>query len=90
MNHLTEEFANKVYDLLVNIGGAKESERIDFIYSHCIDTYGCCIEWRFQGKLGFGGKYKSTWNGVMCYSEDETTKRIKVIKELNEELKKLK
>ncbi len=49
---LTEEFANKVYDILVSEAGAIESERNDFIYHHCTDKYGCS-EWRFQGKLGF-------------------------------------
>jgi hypothetical protein len=71
---LTEEFANKVYDILVDEAGAREDERNEFIYHHCIDEFGC-QEWRFRGKLGFGGKYKSTWNGVTYYPEDETDEK---------------
>ena len=42
---LTEDFANKVYDILVKEAGAREEERKDFIYVHCIDKFGC-QEWR--------------------------------------------
>ena len=67
---LTEEFANKVYDILVAEAGAnpRESDRADFIYQHCKAENGC-LEYRFQGKLGFGGKYRSSWNGVTYYNE---------------------
>lgn len=85
---LDADKANKVYDLLVKHGGATELDRKSFIHSHCKDKYEC-TEWRFCGKLGFGGKYRSTWNGVTCYSEDETPERVKLIAFLNEELKKL-
>lgn len=81
--------ANNVYDLLVSIGGAEESERSSFIYFHCTDKYGC-DEWRFIGKLGFGGKYRSKTNRVDCYKEDETPERIILIEKLNSELKKIK
>jgi hypothetical protein len=80
--------AMKVYDLLVSIGGANEHERTDFVYHHCYSSTGC-NEWRFRGKLGFGGKYRSSWNGVTYYPEDETPEKIEVAKNLNEELKKL-
>lgn len=73
---------NKIYDLLVSVGGAREKERESFIYHH---TNGC-DEWRFQGKLGFGGKYRSRTNTVDCYLEDETPERTKIVKQLNEEL----
>lgn len=80
--------ANKVYDLLVSIGGADESDRSNFIYHHCTDKYGC-DEWRFSGKLGFGGKYRSKRNRVDCYKEDETPSRIDLINKLNSELEKI-
>jgi len=83
---MKEEKANKIYDLLVSIGGANESDRSDFIFHHCTSVYGCS-EYRFQGKLGFGGKYRSGWNGVTCYHETET-EEIRIVKELlNEKLK---
>ncbi len=43
-------------------------------------------EWRFQGKLGFGGKYYSGRNVVDCYTEDRDDKTTKIIEELNEKL----
>lgn len=81
--------ANNVYDLLVSIGGAEESERSSFIYHHCTSKDGC-DEWRFSGKLGFGGKYRSKRNRVDCYKEDETPSRIELIEKLNYELNKIK
>lgn len=81
--------ANNVYDLLVSIGGAFESHRSDFIYHHCTNKDGC-DEYRFMGKLGCGGKYRSKTNTVDCYTEDEIPSRIMLIEKLNSELKKLK
>lgn len=83
---MTEEKANNVYDLLVDIGGACESERDQFVYYHTKEK---CYEWRFSGKLGFGGKYRSKTNTVDCYVEDETKKRKKIMKELNDALAKI-
>lgn len=85
---LTTTKANKVYDLLVKIGGAWESDRDSFIYHHC-DVKDGCDEWRFAGKLGFGGKYRSRTNSVDCYKEDSNTERNKIITELNEALSKI-
>jgi len=85
---LTVEQANKVYDLLVSIGGAYEPDRESFIYHHCESKH-ICEEWRFQGKLGFGGKYRSESNMVDCYHEDINDETNKVINELNAELSKI-
>lgn len=85
-NNMTKEKANKVYDLLVSIGGAYEQDRDNFVITHTEDN---CDEWRFIGKLGFGGKYRSEDNTVDCYLEDETPERVKIINELNIELAKL-
>jgi len=85
---MTKEKANKIYGLLVSIGGAIETDRYNFIYHHTESKY-VCSEWRFCGKLGFGGKYRSGYNRVDCYREDETPERIKIIEELNKELSKL-
>lgn len=79
---MTTEEANKVYDLLVSIGGAYEPDRDNFVYHHTESKYGC-DEWRFSGKLGFGGKYRSGNNRVDFYREDETPERIKLRDELN-------
>lgn len=85
---LSKEKANKIYDLLVSIGGASEHERQSFVYHHCVDEYGC-MEWRFSGKLGFGGKYRSRLNRVTYYPESETPEMVEIKKQLDSELAKL-
>lgn len=85
---LTEERANKIFDILVAEAGASENDRDDFVYHHCIDKDGC-REYRFQGKLGFGGKYRSTWNGVTYYPEDETPDKKAIAEKVNELLKEI-
>lgn len=87
--HLTPEFANKVYDILVTYGGAVERDRSSFIYHHCEDKYGC-MEWRFCGKLGFGGKYRSQNNRVTMYSEDRNPEREKLKENIDLKLSLLK
>lgn len=86
---MTIEEANKVYDILVKISGSREYWRDTFIYDHVIDRNEC-TEWRFQGKLGFGGKYRSRTNTVDCYKEDETSETLEIMRKTNEELSKLK
>lgn len=85
---LTEERANKIFDILVAEAGARENDRYDFVYHHCTCEYGC-REYRFQGKLGFGGKYRSTWNGVTYYPENETPEIKAIAEKVNELLKEI-
>lgn len=85
---MTKEKANKVYDLLVSIGGAYEPDRDSFLYFHTEYKYETS-EWRFSGKLGFGGKYRKATNSVDCYREDATPERVKLMNELNEALSKI-
>jgi len=88
---LSADIANKVYDILVEIG-ASETMRKAFVWTHTKDENQ--LEWRFQGKLGFGGKFWNEWSyleekpkwRVSCYSEDETSKREKIIEETNTKL----
>ena len=77
-----------VFNLLAPIGGAHESMRADFVYHHARSNPPC-DEYRFQGKLGFGGKYRRKTNTVDCYYEDETPDRRAIIERLNAELAKL-
>lgn len=74
--------AQKIYDLLVSLGGASEMMRDSFIYHHCEAEYGCG-EWRFQGKLGYGGKYYSRTNRVDSYIKDRTQEGEDIIEKLN-------
>lgn len=82
---LTIEIANKIYDILVKEAGAPECYRDNFVY---VESKENCHEYRFQGDLGFGGKF---WNDdnkwyVACYAEDETPERLKIIETTNKEL----
>lgn len=79
--------AERVYSLLVSIGGAAEMMRGAFVSTH---AEGDCQEWRFGGKLGFGGKYRAERNQVDYYSEDDVPETRAVARELNEALAKLK
>ena len=79
---MTKDSANKIYDVLVKYAGAHEDWRNNFVYCHAVDKYGC-QEYRFQGDLGFGGKYYSGRNKVSAYSEDLTPKREKQIDKVN-------
>lgn len=82
--------ANEVYDILVKEAGAPEADRADFA-----QWFGRTSEWRFQGWLGFGGKfyYGSNWIAgrpvndkmrVDCYLEDKNQTRSLIIKQVNE------
>ena len=86
---LTEEFANKVYDILVKEAGAIESERSGFIYSHLEDKFKC-YEYRFRGLFGFGGKYWSDQNAITYYQENHTKKLDKLLLKVNKLLAEIK
>ena len=86
---MTIDNANKIYDILVQLGGADEKMRDGFVYQHTDDEGNLCTEWRFMGRLGYGGKYRSKYNSVDCYQEDETKERLKIIDKINKELKKI-
>lgn len=89
---LTIDQCNKIYDILVEAGAsADEHMRQDFI--HHFTSYDPPTEWRFMGKLGFGGKFRYRPCGAVfivdCYSEDMNSTRRKVIDETNTKLKPL-
>ena len=88
---LSSLFADTVYDQLVIRGGAPEWERDNFIGSHNQQPdVNTPDEWRFQGKLGFGGKYWSHTNTVTCYPEDLTPERAGIIEAINKRLELIK
>ncbi len=81
--------ANKIYDILIQLAGALEIHRQEF------------VDWFDQGCLGreyrFGGKFIGAkfWNNsseswrISCYQEqetEETTKELLVVNEKMEEL----
>ena len=88
---MTEEFAEKVYDILVEYGGAdpRESEKQHFIYLNCDYEYGC-DQYRFQGYFGFGGKYLPGSNCITMYRENETPELLQIMKTINKKLLEIK
>ena len=85
---MTEELANFVYDILMAEVGATEYWRENFVQVQLDEEWGICKEYRFQGVLGFGGKFRRS-NGrwyVDCYPEDESPERLEFIKAANRRL----
>lgn len=83
---MTTEEATHVYDILQDICGAPDGWRDLFIHRFTEpDKYGMQSEFRFFGKLMFGGKFNiknKKWH-VNCYPEDETPERMNMIEEAN-------
>lgn len=74
---------HEVYDILVDICGADEHWRENFVQVCDAD----CTEYRFCGKLGFGGKYRCREGNkirVDYYSEDKTEERDQMVIKANE------
>lgn len=85
-----EEIFGKIWDILQEHAGARNSswEKETFIRSFAKET---TSEWRFQGHLGFGGKFYRNcgrmW--ISCYSEDRTAERQVIIDKVNELLREI-
>jgi hypothetical protein len=95
-NAFTLEQANAIYDVLVRSAGASDADRASFVheFTHPRPTH----EWRFQGRLGFGGKFRHNGRSAMpgiylcyvdCYPEDLDDARRCVIEETNAELQRM-
>lgn len=78
--------AYQIYKILVELAGATTGQTRDMFITWFVEesNFECSREFRFQGSLGFGGKF---WrNGkfyVTCYSEDETPDRLMTIERTN-------
>lgn len=81
---LTTEQAQAIWDVLVEHAGASENRRDDFVTAQQREVV---REWRFQGSLGSGGKFRRNGWGdrwyVDCYEEDATPERRSVIDAVN-------
>lgn len=77
---LTHFQAEAIWLVVVHVCGAIPEEMINFVRYAEEDP----LEFRFQGKLGFGGKlYFDTPPRVSCYQEDETPERKRMIEDAN-------
>lgn len=86
---MTTKQAQMVLNILANHAGAYRQDHA-FIVAQTSESP--CHEYRFQGLLGFGGKfwnYGGRWY-VTCYSENETPERMAIIEKVNGLLAELK
>lgn len=86
------ENAQKIWRVLVEECGCRDApdNRDSFVRYLAADN-GFGHEWRFQGKLGFGGKFYNdhfAWR-VGCYSEHRTPERDEMIRRADERLTEL-
>lgn len=87
------ELASSVFNLLVEIGGADDNCRQNFIrYFSGGEKYSSgSYEYRFQGHFGFGGKLR--FNGERLYAdyylEDQSPQRDEILSKLNTRLERL-
>lgn len=88
---VSPDIATKIWDVLVDGAGAKESMREDFLFSVRDHDISRELEFRFCGNLGFGGKIylDSDRARVSCYYENETDERRKIISDVNTKLKEI-
>lgn len=90
---LTEAQAKAVWQVLVEECSASRDvmDEFSFVSAFSTDTsYSPGSEWRFQGCLGFGGKFRYPALSVDCYAEDATPARLEVIRVTNARLAALK
>lgn len=88
----TEDFANKIYDILVEECGAWESDRVNFVLNEMAEKIS---EYRFIGEI-CGGKFRRNGNGrngngmyVDGYKECYNPKVEVMIAKANKRIKKL-
>lgn len=85
--NMSLDTAEAVYAILVDTCGAPLGDPDGFVmhFTEGVPTN----EWRFQGALGFGGKFRYPRMTVDCYPEDETPARLAAIQTANERLQAL-
>jgi hypothetical protein len=82
---ISKRQANAIYDLLIEKCEAPSNQKEDFVAVVC--EYPDPVEYRFQGALGFGGKFFATYRWyVSAYPESMTPERSRMIEETNQAL----
>lgn len=93
---ITPDQAREVRRILEEECGVRPADRYDrfvdsIIVTDATPAQGICMEYRFMGALGFGGKFRNNGNHdntpyVDCYREDETPDRTAMIERANARL----
>lgn len=88
-NNLSRAEATEFFDMLL-AAGAQASQQAEFV-RYMTEPSPFPKEFRFQGKLGFGGKahFSGGRAYVSCYPEDDTPERNAIKRVLNDRLKGL-
>lgn len=88
---IPSEQANLIFDILIEECGAAPSMRTEFVREHGKEPWYWPTEFRFQGLLGFGGKFWNEYNNwrVSCYPENETQLVKEYMQKANERLASL-
>lgn len=89
LNSLSDEQAARVYDALIQHCSASPRESAVAGFMHEFTRPNPTAEYRFQGGLGFGGKFRFPYFTVDCYPEDETPARAAMVLAGNEALAQL-
>jgi hypothetical protein len=85
---LTENDANRIYDIFVKFTGVSEFGRDEFIYHHCFDFF-ICTEWKVGGIFGEDVKYIVDKNQIVVIKPLSGEKEM-LVKKINSLLKKSK
>jgi hypothetical protein len=85
---IDEALARRIYAVLVEDAGASAREGEEYAFVHAV-VVKKTDEYRFQGFLGFGGKFRNNHSGIYvdCYPEDMTDQRRDWIDQCNRNLK---
>jgi len=77
----------EAYNICIDICGAPVLEKnyMNYLIEYFMNDNSNSMEWRFQGKLGFGGKLYLNYKGfsVDCYQENYNDARRLMIQKAN-------
>ena len=86
----TKDLAEQVFQILVEECGALAGDLDSFLFYHVASSTlrSPSTEYRFQGLLGFGGKFYNSLDRwcVGCYPEEENVDTLKMINAANQKL----
>lgn len=85
----SEHVLKQVYAILVVACGAKSDSDAEQAFVAEFQKEQPTSEYRFQGGLGFGGKFRFPACTVDCYPEDVNPKRKAMMDETNKQLAEL-
>lgn len=77
----TADQAKQIFNILVEFSKAPKSMEDAFVQELIGESP--TGEWRFQGALGFGGKFYPREMRVSMYSEDETPETVQMVNQTN-------